>query len=47
METPRHFVVVPVKGGERYVWRPSPSLRNFGFREVRLEGDRATAARHP
>lgn len=45
METPRHFVIVPIKGGERYVWRPSPSLRKFGFREVRLEGDRATAAR--
>lgn len=45
METPRHFVTVPVKGGERYVWRPSPSLRKLGFGEKRLDGDRATAIR--
>lgn len=45
METPKHFVVVPVKGGERYVWRPSPSLRKLGFSETRLETDRALAIR--
>jgi integrase len=42
---PNFLVTVRTKAGERYVWRPSPSLRRAGFRETRLDPDPATAAR--
>jgi hypothetical protein len=44
-DTPRYFVAVAGKGGERYVWRPSPALRKLGFSQVPLDRDRATALR--
>lgn len=42
---PNFFVTVRTKAGERYVWRPSPSLRAAGFHETRLHADRAIAER--
>jgi integrase len=42
---PNFLVTVRTKAGERYVWRPSPSLRRFGFRETHLAADLATATR--
>lgn len=42
---PNFLVTVRTKAGERYVWRPSPSLRRAGFRETRLDADPAVAAR--